>query len=191
VDSLTGETSRVKSDDGDFPLIVPNGECGDIYDSSQLLSLNQELLFLGGKVQYPSEDYTIYGGPDYSNLTGRRWFTKAFAGKRGTKVFIDFSGVIGFGSNPVLPSNIKLFIKCGQESNWISGHDPFSLVDPLSVANSTLNGAYGLLVGESTITRKTITFGTVITNYFTLYVRVGFDEGCTASFTGFSAVTDM
>lgn len=191
IDSLTGETSRVKSDDGDFPLIYPAGECGDIYDSSQLLSLNQELLFLGGKVQYPNEDFTVYGGPDYTGLSGRRWFTKAFTGKRGTKVFIDFSGVVGFGSNPVLPSNIKLFIKCGQESNWISGHDPFSLVDPLSVVNSTLNGAYGLLVGESTITRKTITFGTVITNYFTLYVRVGFDEGCSASFTGFSAVTDM
>lgn len=191
VDSMTSETDRVKSGSGDFPEITPSGICGSAYDSAQLLSANQELLYLGGKVYYPNESFVDYGGPNYTGLTGRRWFTRVFANKKGTKVEITFAGAVGFGSNPIFPSNIKLFIKCGNETNWISGHDPFSLTNPLSVANSTLDGAHGLLVGESTATKKVITFGRVISTNFTLYVRVGFDQGVTSSFTSFNAVTDM
>jgi hypothetical protein len=74
------------------------------YNSSVPLTNNEELLYLFGKISYPSTNYTNYipQGLDYSNLTGSfytyRWFTQK----------INQSNILPYISNGYIQINLSV-----------------------------------------------------------------------------------
>lgn len=187
VDSISDETQRVKSGTGQFPAIgVGAGDAGDTYDSTELLTANEELQLENATFKFPAAtDYTgnIPAGPNYSAITGgsfnnNRWATFQLGPVSSVvNVTVTFGGTSGFSS--VIESNFELYVLVDgatPTAGWVDGNAAYP-----GVGDPTNDGDAALVVGSSTATSKVVTFGSSVKTG-DVYVRVGIPSGDAKTF---------
>jgi hypothetical protein len=180
VDTVSNETLRRISGSGSYPA----GGWGGTFDSSQSLlsSYNEELMLKNGVYQYPSGNYTLINGQDYSAATGTRWvifnlgtftnnaaFTLNFIGSTGISVI--------YGQ-----ANLLVEVKISGATSWVDGDAAYS---GSGNPGSGADGVAAVVVGSSTETSRRITFGSV-TYSGAIIVRIGL-TGSGVTFTGLTA----
>jgi len=193
IDTKSVETSRKLSGTGPFPTTaLSNYYYGTWVSSSDLTTGDwvRELMMKEGKYQWPgSIDYSAYGGPNYLSVTGGdthvdslnyRWACFSVGSvSNDTNFTFTINGVENFGSTNII-TGIKLYVR-------VVGATGTAWLD----ANAAWGGATGdsdgdamLVFGESTVTTRKVTFGSVRTG--TVYVRIGLQSGSTKKFTSIS-----
>lgn len=177
----SNETSRLTSGNGNYPS---NG-WGNTWGANSgvsLLTLTDELQLLNNRYVYPTNNYTIYGGPDYSTSTGTRWVTFNLGTFNNNVAFtLTINGSLGITS--VGQSNLFIEVKISGSTSWVNGDsywgggNPGSSVD----GDAAVDGSYA---GSSATVRR-ITFGS-ITRSGAIIVRIGYTSSG-PSFTNLTA----
>lgn len=183
-DSSNQQSNRVKSGQGRFP-----SSYGGVYDNSEDLSLNEELLLKQGRIFFPNHNFSVYTpqGPNYSSLQsasyeGYRWYT-VDAGQIINKnnVIVTINGAQGFeeAQFPEYPGQslkFQMYIKVEGVTGWLDGDKAYNLGTPIS------DGDACLVVGaDTTTTIRKMTFGSTPRSG-KVYVRIGVNL-TTRSFT--------
>ena len=178
----SSESSRLVSGAGTYPAGGWGGTWGTNSGTS-LVTNTEELQMLNGSYIYPSADYTIYGGPNYTGLSGIRWATFNL----GT-----FSSNNAFTLNIVGSTNItsvgqaNLYIEViisGATTYWADGNAAFSSGTFPGVGSNGIAAVSMGYLGSSAILRR-IVFGTP-TYSGAIIVRIGFTGN--PIFTGLTA----
>lgn len=181
--------SRVQSNVGQFPTSY-----GQAYDSTQVLTVNEELQFLNGQFQYPTGNYTSakpVAGPNYTSVAGGSWNSMRWATfnlgsgtsfKNVQLTFTNDGGTFNEG-DPQLPSipNFALYVRVDgaiPTNGWVDGNAAYP-----GVGDPTNNGDAALSFSSSTKTMKLVTFGTQIKTG-NVIVRVGIPQGNGKKFGG-------
>lgn len=177
----SNESSRLTSGSGNYPSNGWGGTWGTNSGVS-LLTLTDELQMLNGRYVYPTNDYTIYGGPNYSTATGTRWVTFNLGTFNNNVAFtLNINGAIGITS--VGQANLFIEVKISGATSWVNGDaywgggNPGSGVD----GDAAVDASYA---GSSATVRR-ITFGS-ITRSGAIIVRIGY-TGSGPSFTNLTA----
>ena len=180
VDTKSDETSRITSGSGQYPTTG----YGDSYDSTQLLSANEELQLINGKYEYPSTDYSSNAlvGPDYSSLTGTRWVTFApgtASSALDGVVTINATGLTANALNATVTDGIDMYLKIEGSTGW------FNINEGPNYSSGTLSadGDKPLLYGGSDKSTKSLAWGTVPLSG-QVYVRLGLPAGSNIKITG-------
>ena len=177
IDTISDETIRLTSGQGQFPL-VGGGGAGQAFNSSADLNTagNEELQLVNGRFVYPSVDYshnTPIAGPDYSNVPvgthlGIRWATFDIGNIAGqTSVSFSIAGSVGFNGSPLESGSFALFIKIVGQTGWLDTNAPYP-----GAGNPSSDGDAALDVGNSTASFKRVTFG-IIPRTGKVLVRIG------------------
>ena len=180
VDSVSNESNRLTSGSGTYPATG----YGNTYLSNQSLltgSYVNELMLNGGEYQYPSGDYTAFGGDNYSTATGTRYATFNIGSFNNNSAFtLEFNGVSNFNSS-FGASDLLIEVIIDGSSSWVDGQSPYS-----GVGNPG-DGANGVAAASSsTNTTRRITFGT-IARTGNIIVRIGLTLGSNKKFQSISA----
>ena len=178
VDAVSNESLRKKSGTGDYPAVFGAG-----YDTSELLTANEELQVENGEYKYPpAVDYSAnrLPGPNYLAISGAfRWatflLTPSFSGT-GFTFNINGSNIT---ATLGIISGAKVFAKVQGATGWIDCNAAYP-----GVGNPQSDGDAALAPG-SNATTKIITFGSQVRTG-DLYVRIGLPIGSTKKFTGIS-----
>jgi hypothetical protein len=182
VDTVSVETSRLISGSGSYPA----GGYGGVYDSTQSLvgTYTEELMMKNNIYQYPSIDYTAFGGPDYSTASGTRWVTFNLGTFTNNAAFtLNFIGSTGI-SVIYGQADLLVEVKISGATSWVDGDAAYS---GSGNPGSGADGVAAVVVGSSTATSRRITFGS-ITYSGAIIVRIGLtNSGVT--FTGLTATS--
>lgn len=171
IDTVSDETSRLTSGSGSYP----SSGYGGVFDSSQSLvgAYSSEMMLKNGIYQYPSGNYTNFGGSNYSTATGTRWVTfnlGTFANNSAfTLNFIDSNGIsVIYGQANLL---VEVKIDGASGTKWVDGDSAYSNGEnPGAISGN--DGVAAVVVGSSTPTSRRITFGS-ITYSGNIIVRIG------------------
>lgn len=177
VDTVSVESIRKTSGSGNYPESSYNGT----YNSSTSLigSYDEEMQLKNGIFQYPSGNYTAFGGPNYTLATGTRWATFNLGTFTNNANFtLNFVGGTGVGL--VGQANLYIEVKIEGVSFWVNGNYAYSGVGN---PGSTVSGDAACT--SSTTTSRTITFGAVAYSG-NIIVRIGF-TGSTMTFGSLTA----
>lgn len=181
----TSEALRVQS--GDASKLHPT-ECGQPWDSSKSLvaEYSSELQVINSTIRWPEEDYSWYGGPDYTAATGAfiegttigtpqyRWFTNTYTIKDLTAFDLHLQRI---GSPWPLTVNrtirdIFIFAQVVGQTGWVDLNKPF--VGYGGVINT---GDGALDVSKTTESIRRCTFGSGTGPFTgTLLIRIGFSK---------------
>jgi hypothetical protein len=181
VDTVSNETIRRVSGTGSYPV----GSWGGIFDSTQSLmgTYTSELMLKNNIYQYPSGNYTTFGGPDYSGAAGTRWVTFNLGNFTNNGAFtLTFVNPVGITSIGQL--NLLVEIKISGSTYWVDGNTAYSGVGN---PGSTVDGVAAVVTGSSTATARRITFGS-ITYSGAIIVRIGI-TGLGVTFAGLTATS--
>jgi hypothetical protein len=150
IDTVSDETVRVESGSGLYPAV---GSFGGVFDSSQDLNGNFELVLFGGYYQYLERDFSnnLIPGPDYSNLApdidDMRWVTfNQTTSLNFIRVLISLQGENIVGVDNVFLQDMKLFICVENKTPWFDANK--------SGLNPAVNGDGCLDVINSTVLEK-------------------------------------
>jgi hypothetical protein len=165
VDTVSNESTRLTSGTGSYP----STGYGSTYDSTVSLvgTYTNELMLKNGIYQYPSGNYTAFGGPNYTSASGTRWATFNLGTFNNNSNFtLNFIGGTGVGT--VGQANLYIQIKINGSTAWVDGNSAYAGVgNPGSGANGVA------ACTSSTTTSRTITFGSIVYSG-SIIVRIGF-----------------
>jgi hypothetical protein len=182
VDTVSVETARKISGSGSYPA----GGWGGTFDSTQSLvdTYLDELMLKNNIYQYPSVDYTAFGGPNYDTATGTRWVTFNLGTFTNNAAFtLNFIGSTGI-SVIYGQANLLVEVKISGATSWVDGDAAYS---GSGNPGSGADGVAAVVVGTSTATERRITFGS-ITYSGAIIVRIGL-TGSGVTFTGLTATS--
>lgn len=171
IDTVSDETSRLTSGSGPYP----SSGYGGVFDSSISLvgTYSSEMMLKNGIYQYPSGDYTDYGGFNYLTATGTRWATfklGTFTNNSAfTLNFITSTGISAIYGQANLLVEVKINGASG--TKWVDGDSAYSNGDNPGAINGD-DGVAAVVVGSSSPTSRRITFGS-ITYSGDIIVRIG------------------
>jgi hypothetical protein len=181
VDTVSNESARLTSSNGSYPSIGWGGTWNSNSGVS-LLTNTDEMMMKNGIYQYPSGNYTAFGGPDYSSISNIRWVTYnigTFNNKSAfTLNFIGSSGILVKYNQ----SNLLVEVIISGATYWVDGDAAYSGVGN---PGSNSNGVGAVVDNVSTPTSRRITFGS-ITYSGAIIVRVGL-TGSGVTFTNLTA----
>lgn len=177
----SNETSRLTSGSGNYPSTGWGNTWGSNSGVS-LLTLTDELQLLNNRYVYPTNDYTIYGGPNYSTATGTRWVTFNLGTFNNNVAFtLTINSAIGITS--VGQANLFIEVKISGSTSWVNGDAYWAGGNPGSGVDG--DAAVDASYGGSSATVRRITFGS-ITRSGAIIVRIGY-TGSGPSFTTLTA----
>lgn len=176
VDTVSVE-NRITSGNGNYP-----SSWGGTYNSNtSLLTITDEMMLKNGAYQYPSGNYTAFGGPNYTGIANTRWVTFNLGTFSSNAAFtLTFVGSVGITS--IGQGGLYVEVKISGATSWVDGDAAYSGVgNPGSGADGVASVVTGY---PSTATVRRITFGS-ITYSGAIIVRVGI----TGSGVSFSSLT--
>ena len=178
----SNESSRLVSGTGSYPSSGFGGTWGSNSGTSLLVNTD-ELQMLNGSYIYPSVNYTSFGGPNYSGISGIRWVTFNVGTFNSNKVFtLNFIGSSNITS--IGQANLLVQVKISGATFWVDGNAAYSGVgNPGSVSD----GVSAVVVANSTATSRYITFGTIAYTG-SIIVRIGY-TGSGPTFTSLTATS--
>lgn len=167
VDTTSNESSRLTSGTGSYPA---SGYGGSYVSATSLTTYTDEMMMLNNVYQYPTGNYTAFGGSDYSSISNTRWVTfnlGTFSNNSAFLLnFIDSAGITTIGQ-----ANLLVEVRIGTATKWVDGDAIWAGGNPGSGAS---DGDAAINLGyPSTATSRRITFGS-ITYSGAIMVRVGF-----------------
>lgn len=180
IDSISDESPRVVSGNGQYPL---SGTYGGAFDSSNSILGNEELQMYNTKYRFPEQhDYTVYypSSVDYTLIDGglhndMRWVTFqpiTITNEVGLVVELPFAE--NFGAN-ALVSGFEMYVKVEGETGWLNANGAYP-----GVGTPVSDGDNCLAIGLSSATNRRITFSVVRTGQ--VYIRIGLPEGSDKAF---------
>lgn len=178
IDTVSVETDRLTSGTGNYPTVY-----GSAFTStSSLITTNtMELQLLNNMYKWPTTNYTIYGGGDYSsittgdNISGTEWRWATFnLGPKGTVSNITIT--LPTATIGAAWADIKMYVKIGA-SGWLDA----SLAKNVDAPYADGDGALDVAGSTAYYIRK-VTFGTV-PRAGTVYARIGIKYANRATFT--------
>ncbi len=191
IDTVSNETQRVKSGDGQFPDISPSG-AGNAYNSTQDLSMNEELQLVGGIYRYPSGDYSNNNptpGPNYDNINpgthnNIRWATFDLGlNEQDSYVKFQIPDANNFSGMP-FEQGMEMYVKVEGSTSWLDANAPYpGTGDPVNDGDAALD------TNNSNTTIKRVTFGKTL-RQGTVYVRIGLPQGSDKSFSNIQRIID-
>lgn len=180
VDTVSNESSRLISGSGSYPA---TGYGGAYVSATSLTTLTDEMMMLNNVYQYPTGNYTAFGGSDYSSIANTRWVTFNLGNFSSngafTLNFIGSTGIVSIGQ-----VNLLVEVIISGATAWVNGNANYSGVGN---PGSGADGVASVVSGSSTPTSRRITFG-AITYTGPIIVRVGI-TGSGPSFTGLTATS--
>jgi hypothetical protein len=142
---------------------------------------------LNGEFIYPSTNYGVYGGPNYTGISNTRWVTfnlGSFTNK--TNFRITFAGATNITAASQSNLLIEVLAQGSTATKWIDADATYSGVGDPGISSGSDGVAAVTLYTTST---REITFGTqVLTG--NLVVRVGYTSGSNVKFTSITK-TDL
>jgi hypothetical protein len=183
VDTKSNESSRLLSGSGNYPSVG----YGVSYDSTQSLlvgSYSTELQLKNATYQYPTVNYTNFGGPDYSTAVGIRWATFNLGTFTGDSTFtLNIVGGTNISSNNS-NANFYLEVKIEGVTSWVDGDSIYPLVG--NPGSGVSNGDPAVVFADSTAYSRKITFGAVALSG-SIIARIGFTSATNITFTSLTA----
>lgn len=178
IDTVSNETSRLTSGTGNFPTSW--GSTWGTNSGVSLLTNTDEMQVLNGNFIYPSTNYTIYGGGNYSTISNTRWATFNLGSFSSNSAFsLNINGAAGITS--VGQANLLIYVKISGATGWVDGDAYWAGGSPSVDGDPAVDGSYG----GSSATLRRITFGS-ITRTGAIIVRIGF-TGTGPQFTSLTA----
>jgi hypothetical protein len=176
----SNESNRLTSGTGSYPSTGWGGVWG-VKSGVSLLTNTDELQMLNNSYIFPSANYTTYGGPNYSGLSGTRWATFNVGSFSSNLAFtLTFIGSIGITTYP--QTGLLIEVKISGSTSWVDGNASYS---GTGNPGSGLDGVAAMVIGSSTATARKITFGS-ITYSGSIIVRIGI-SGSGISFQSLTA----
>ncbi len=193
VDTVSNETGRLKSGQGQYPAIGSGAsQFGDAFVAATSLATsgNEELQLLNGTYRYPSGNYSSNYpvGPDYSSVpagsySNYRWLTVSLGSISAlSNKTININGGVNLGGSTLI-SGLLMYVKvvgATPTSGWVDANAAYP-----GVGNPTNDGDGALVVGSSSTSTRVVTFGSA-PKTGTVYVRIGIPSGSTKQFSGVS-----